>query len=486
VQASAHLPVPKADVPPKLEIPSGLPGAQATVPVLPAAMPERLKAIETYFPNLPDLGPDPLVDGQPGERAVTVEELIEYAKSRSPTIAQARAEVENVRGQWVQAGLYTNPVIGAQADQVADAGPFGQFGGFINWSLPVSGRLRLARAVAYFDYVIAHARLRRTEVELTRQVRADYAAAMVAAENVRINRLLSQFTEDVYRRQVSLLRGPLAVPSDAAALRAVAGQARATLIAARNRYVSAWKQLAATANDPEMRRVPLAGRADEVLPRLWYDGVREFLLAGHTDLAVARQQAAQAERTLVLERRRVVPDLQTNWYFEQDTLAKSQGLPSFQFGYQVGMAVPVFNRNQGAIVSAAAVIARTSREAERVRNDLLRQLADAFERYETARQQVRLYRELILPDLARAFRGVYDRYQVDPTVNYNDIVNAQQNFATQMNNYLQALQQQWQALADLGGIVQADDPRQLPIEPERTGPDTWPDAAPFVDVPPKM
>src|SRR5207248_1941932 len=147
----------------------------------------------------------------------------------------------------------------------------------------------------------------------------------------RVTRLLSAFTEDVYRRQLAMTRGAQAAAFETAALRAVAGQTRTNLIAARNRYVSAWKQLAAALNAPEMAPLPLAGRPDEVLPRFWYEALKGQLLAGHTDLAVARQQAAQAERTLTLERRRVVPDLQTNWYLEQDTQARALGAPSIQF-----------------------------------------------------------------------------------------------------------------------------------------------------------
>ena len=54
------------------------------------------------------------------------------------------------------------------------------------------------------------------------------------------------------------------------------------------------------------------------------------------------------------------------------------------------------------------------------------------------------------------------------------------------NAYLQALQQQWQALADLGGIVQADDPLQLPTDPDGATPDTWPDAAPWQAPPARL
>ena len=59
---------------------------------------------------------------------------------------------------------------------------------------------------------------------------------------------------------------------------------------------------------------------------------------------------------------------------------------------------------------------RANSEVPRVRNELLVQLADAFERYENARTQTALYRERILPNLVTAFRGVYLRYQVEPDI----------------------------------------------------------------------
>jgi cobalt-zinc-cadmium efflux system outer membrane protein len=474
---------PKGAIVRQLEVPPGLPGADTPPQRLPPDTPEtreaRRKAIAALFPELPDPGPDPLVDSEPGAVPVSLEELTEIAVRQNPAIAQTRAEIEHARGQWVQAGLYPNPTVGAQGDQIADYGPFGQFGGYFNQTIITAGKLRLAKAVSFFDFLNAQLRLRKAEVDLKRQVRADYYAALVAAENVRVTRLVSTFTEEVYNRQMALLRSGNAAAFEASALRAVVGQVRVNLIQARQRYISAWKQLAATLNAPDMPPAPLAGRVDLPIPRYRYDVLRDRLLATHTDLGVARNQLAQAEQTLVLERRRPFPDLQNNFYVEKDTQAAALGAPSVQFGYQVGVTVPLFNRNQGAIISAAAQIARYSRETDRVRIDLVRQLADAFERYETARLQLALYRDQILPDLVQAFRGVYQRYQVEPDkVNYNDIVTAQQNLANQLTNYLQALNQQWQAVSDLAGVVQADDVFELAKELDRATPDTWPETGP--------
>jgi cobalt-zinc-cadmium efflux system outer membrane protein len=235
------------------------------------------------------------------------------------------------------------------------------------------------------------------------------------------------------------------------------------LIQARAAYAAAWKQLAATVNAPDLPPAPLAGRSEEVVPPYRYADLRDRLLAGHTDLAAARNGVAQAEVAVALERRKPFPDLRTEWYVQNDTLVNSA-----QTGGKFGFVVPVFDKNQGNILAAQARLARATREEERVRNDLLRQLAEAFGRYEAARQQAAVYRDQILPDLVRAFRGVNERYQVEPDkVNYNDIVTAQQNLAAQLANYLQVLRQQWQAVADLAGIVQADDPAELsaPVMP---------------------
>jgi hypothetical protein len=82
----------------QLDVPPGLPGSQAPLPKLPPDTPQtkaaRLKAIEELFPALPDLGSDPLVDGEPGTRPVTLDELLVFAKANSPAIVQAAADVE--------------------------------------------------------------------------------------------------------------------------------------------------------------------------------------------------------------------------------------------------------------------------------------------------------------------------------------------------------------------------------------------------------
>lgn len=479
VEPTTQQPKP-ADPAKPLEIPEGLPGAEAPQlnlpPNTPANRAERLRLIDQYFPEFAALGPDPLVDGEPGAKPVTFEELLEFAIKHSPEIAQASADVADAHGRWVQAGLYPNPVAGFQGDQMFDFGYAGQLGGFFNQTIVTAGKLTLARAVAYFDFVNARVRMRKVEVALAQRVRKLHNEAMVAAENVRVARMMVAFTDEVYRREVALVKGGTAAPFEASALLALTGQAELALTQSRNRYAAAWKQLAAAINSTDLRPAPLAGRVAESLPRYHFESIREQMLANHTNVIEAKNLVAQAERGIAREQVKPIPDLLNQFYFQHDTLAQAAREPSFQMGAQIGVAVPLFDRNQGAIMAAKAQMARALAEVPRVENALVIQLAEAFERYETARQQAALYREKILPNLATAFRGVYQRYQVEPDkVNYNDIVVAQQNLGIQLAGYLNVLQQQWQAQADVLGAVQVLNDSEL-SRPENPPPDTWPES----------
>ena len=100
---------------------------------------------------------------------------------------------------------------------------------------------------------------------------------------------------------------------------------------------------------------------------------------------------------------------------------------------------------------------RASSEYERARNDLFTNLADVFSRYETNRQTAEQYHNSILVDQVRAYRGAYRRYQVDPDSDFNDVVTSQQTLATTISTYIQLLGDQWQAVADLAGLMQSDD-----------------------------
>ena len=85
-------------------------------------------------------------------------------------------------------------------------------------------------------------------------------------------------------------------------------------------------------------------------------------------------------------------------------------------------------------------------------------LADAYERYQTNLTLADYYRTLILPDQVQSYRGTYMRHQEEPdVVGFSDIVAAQQSLTSAVGSYVTALGALWQAIVDLGNLMQVDD-----------------------------
>ena len=80
-------------------------------------------------------------------------------------------------------------------------------------------------------------------------------------------------------------------------------------------------------------------------------------------------------------------------------------------GLEVGMALPVFNRNQGNIARAEAQLIAASKEVRRVELALQERLAGVFEQYANARQEVEKYGRDILPNAKTSLDLVHNGYR---------------------------------------------------------------------------
>jgi len=445
----------------RLQIPPDLPGAEVPpITGLEEDRKKREKQIRALAPPLPSLGeelrPFPGPNGQP----LTLPELQQIALARNPRIQQARADVEAARGAAIQAGLYPNPIVGFQGDSIGEVGTKGQPGGFFEQIIKTAGKLRLARLAALMEHANALLALRRAEVDLIGQVRASYFSVLVARENIRVTTALVEFADRIFEVQmVQATKGGQSAAYEPLQVYVLAAQARTALIQARNRYVSAWKQLAAVLSDPRMPPTELAGRADVPVPEYPYEAALARILSAHTDVGTAQNTILRAQYSLRLAEVTPIPDIQDHFYVEQDLTTQPHRT---QVGVQVGVALPLWDRNQGNILSARAQLARAEQAVPRVRNDLSQQLAAVYERYLNSRALVAYYRNRILPSQVLVYRTMRKRWDAEPEkVPFLDLVVAQQTLSNVLATYLQSLQGQWDAVVDLATLLQTDDLYEL-------------------------
>lgn len=466
----------------RLKIPKDLPGAHASpiaLPPLDPAKPEsRQSAIDNLFPHLPTPPAARVAESTPTEAPLTLDELQEIALNNNPSIVEATADINAQIGAAIQAGTYPNPEVGYEADTVGSSGTRNYQGVFFTQLIKTAGKLDLARAAENVGLMNTQVALRDTRMTLFANVRTGYFAVLVAQESLKANTALVEFTHEAYRIQVEQLKGGQATAYEPMQLRALAVEARTTLAQAHNRYASAWRQLAASLGIPDMPPRTLAGSADNPFELVDYDAALDYVLTNNTDVLTAQNAVTQARLRLRLEEVTPIPDVNVYGAIQKDFTSTPKTRTTYNL--QVGIPVPIFNRNKGNIITAQGALVKASAGVQRVRNDLSAQLAAAYERYENNRVATEYYRTQVLPDLARAYRGVYERHQQESEmVSFGDVVLAQQQLLTAITTYIRTLGEQWTALCEISNLLQVDNLDQMEAGQLPVGPIPVPDALPI-------
>jgi cobalt-zinc-cadmium efflux system outer membrane protein len=371
----------------------------------------------------------------------------------SPAIKNATAAVRAAEGAAKQAGAYPNPSFFFEQDTVQTF-QAGYEGAGVDQVIKTGNKLKLQQAAAMMDLQNAKLALRRAQYDLAYQIRTNYFAVLVALESIRINEALYQFTEEIYRIQVDILAKGFAAGYEPMQLRPLVVQARINVIQAQNQYLASWKQLAANLGLPDMPPSELEGRVDWPVPVFHYEHVLSYVLNNHTEVLTARNSLQKARYNLQLAKVTPLPDIDVNVLVQKDYTT-----PPFNIVHslRVSVPVPIWDQNKGGIRQAEGVLNQAQAAIPQVQNSLTNTLADAYNRYETARQQVDLSFQQIR-DQVRVYRGAYERRQQVPgDVGFGDIVTAQQTLASYIAAYATALGLQWQAVVDVANVFQTDD-----------------------------
>jgi cobalt-zinc-cadmium efflux system outer membrane protein len=448
----------------RLEVPPGLPGAGT--PPITTKFPEdpvlkRLE-IQRMFPPLPP-GPKlrPPAPGPEG-RPMTLSDLQRLAAIYSPNIKAARAALEAAKGAAKQAGAYPNPTFFFEQDTVG-TGPGGYEGLGVNQLVKTANKLKLQQAAAMMDVLNAQLALKRAYTDLSYQVRTNYFAVLVALEGIKINQALYEFTDEIYRYQVDLVEGQQSAPYEAVQLRPLAIQARFNLIQAQNQYLASWKQLAAALGLRDMPPTEVVGRVDMPIPVYDYKDVLGRVLANHTDVRTAYNTLERARYTLQFAKVTPIPDVAMNVLLQKDyTAPPNLIVHSLQFAFPL----PVWDQNVGNVKAAEGNLAQAEAGPKQARNNLVQLLADAFNRYETYRENTAIAMQQVR-DQVRVYPILHERRNVDfANVGFGDLVVAQQTLAGFIAGYVTALGLQWTAVADVANLLQTDDLFQVGTQQE--------------------
>jgi cobalt-zinc-cadmium efflux system outer membrane protein len=410
-----------------------------------------------HLENAPTVPGETLPAPHPGQpiphgAALTLEDFEGMALTSNPSIARAAALVQAARGNWLQVGLKPNPTVGYEGQQLGSGGLAEQHGIYAEQEIVRGGKLRLNLEAAAQDVARAERELAAAQQRVLTDVRIAFYSVLIAQEQERVALELLHIAEQSLNVAEALFRAQEVARTDVLQANIEIENARIFAINARNRRAAAWQSLITVAGQPTLPLQTLAGSAVDDLPRLDYHETRQRILAGSPEVAAAI--AAVEQRRWALERARVesVPNV---------TLQGMVNVIDNGIGGKtdanvvVGVPLPLWNKNQGGIIEAQGQVAAAERAVEQLELDLQNRMGPIFERYSNASNQVRRYREIILPAATESFELTRKSYEAGET-GFVSLLTAQRTLAQTKLNYLEAAGELRTTAAQLEGFLLSD------------------------------
>ncbi|SDE64749.1 outer membrane protein, cobalt-zinc-cadmium efflux system [Massilia sp. PDC64] len=383
---------------------------------------------------------------QPGAPAqpLTLEQAIELALAANPALRSATRSVAIADGAIQQAGTRPNPELsvlteGTDRNTRTETAQVSQV-------IELGGKRAARIAAAEQERKLALDDVSVKRADLRADVITAYMEALTAQERVGLSEAsvdLAHKSTDVTGRRVTAGKlSPVELTRSKVAEAAAAlelTQANADLALAKRRLASLW-----ASTRPLERPLQTPDAAFARLPA-WDE------LAGRLDGApqLRRAQSAVAGRDaqVALERAQRIPDVTV-------TLGSQRERDPGRTQAVVGLSVPLplFNRNQGNMLSALrrADQARDDLETERLR--LTQVLADAYQRADVATRQMTALHNQVLPAAQSAYDAAVTGFELGK-FGFTDVLDAQRTLFQTRTQYLRALADQYRSIADIQRYV---------------------------------
>ncbi len=387
---------------------------------------------------------------------ITLADLEGRLLQQNPEFRQAEASVRMAEGRAQQAVLYPNPTIGATGEHVSKSTRGGSIGGFVEQRILTGGKRGIERALAAQEVAEARALRDAWRLRLRGQLAIRYYEALAAKERVHTRSQLATQAADSAKIASELLNLGLLDTPDLQAAQIESQRAQLRLLQARQQEDRAWAELAALLNVDSLPNRELDAMIDDV-PTLDREALWTRIASQSPEIAIAVTEKAKAEHTLRQAKAARIPDLQLRGGLRNNREDGDvpKGRPVGVEGiFDIGVEIPLFNRQQGAIAAAKAQIDRSRLETEKTIRQLQARFASAWQRYDSSFAAVVRFRDDMLPTARKAYETYQGNYR-SMQAGYTKLLAARQAYFQLQDEYLDALSDTWRAATELESLLLA-------------------------------
>ena len=426
------------------------------------AMPEMQQHEQHQHGDIPLVKPEYPRMGRAQEHAqgalVTLEQVQKMASETNPTLRQADAEIRAAKARQQQAGLYPNPLVGYTGDEIRGGSVGGgKQGFFIQQTVVTAGKLASSRAVSGKEEKLAELEGQEQHIRVESAVKMAFLRVLAAQELLDARRDLEKIAQDAAETQRRLMNTGQADETEVLEVEVEAQRRRVAARMQENTLREEWRSLAAVIGRPEMALATVAGDLEKNWPELNEEAAVEAIAKESPAVQIADAAAARAQAVLARAKREPIPDIQVRGGMEynHETLGSVPFAKGWEGIAEVGIQIPIFNRNQGNVAAARADIDRVEEEKKRIALTLRERAASVVNQYANARLMAVEYRDEMLPLAKKAYGLMVEKYG-QMLASYPHVLETQRKLYELQIEYIAALEGVWTNGIALQGYLLTD------------------------------
>ncbi|WP_197439789.1 TolC family protein [Calycomorphotria hydatis] len=382
------------------------------------------------------------------QAALTLGDVEQMALTSNPTLQIAAWQQRATKGAAYQQGLKPNPQLGYSGNEIGNDGAAGQQGIYFSQLFVTADKLGLARSIGSWDVQEANWIYQAQRQRVLNDVRSTFYDSLGAQRRVEIALQLEEIMEKGVENAEALVRVGEAGLPDKFQTEAQLGQVQILKRNAEIELLASKRRLAGFTGNRSITQSMLVGDLGEMeFPEYDFNQSYERLIDLSPEIQQAAARVQRARNNVALQSRWDTPNVST-----QAGVAYDAATESTIANVQASIMLPTFNQNEGYLAAADAEYARACFEVERVRRELSNRLAIAMQNHEQARQQVQIYRDVLIPKFDKSLELIDRGYQAGQ-FGFLRVLTARQQFIQTNLEYISVLVAAKQAAIQIDGLV---------------------------------
>ncbi len=439
--------------------------------------------------------------------ALTLPDALSLALRKSPILAAFTWDIRAADAMVQQAGLRPNPELSVEIEEVRwTSGPSertrstsvsgaiesgtlsmpvawereevqGARSGFSESELTISiaqpiqfGKKRAKRiAVAEREKELVLWDYQAARADVLAQTASDFVEVLAAQEHVALDRELVELAEEIVRTFSLRVKAGQISPLELSRAEVALATTRATLEESLTRLEAARAVLASNWGSKRATFARAVGRLDETSP---VPGIEELEARVNRNPDMARWSSELAARRadFTLERAQRIPDLTVELGFRSAGLADRKatqygfgsagdfGFTRRETGYSAdrdnslvlgfSLPLPIFDRNQGRIAAAEAMISKVSEQRRGTEAAVHAELSSAQQAASGAYAKAHTLQKEVMPKVDETFQKIQRGYQ-QGKFSYLEVLDAQRTLFDARKSFLDALTRYHQSIVRL-------------------------------------